>query len=308
MNCVSISLLKCHPKNQEYYNGLTPEKYEEIKRSIEINGIRDPLKVLPDYTIIAGHQRFKIAQELGLTQVPVVIMDIDQKEAEYILIADNEERRQEDNDPIKKAKRAKFLKEYWGVKNGGNRRSVPQIEELKTSKDIAEAVGTSSKNLNRLLKLNDLIPDLQNLVSAGKLGTCAAEQLSYLTKKDQQMLLDTLGEEITHRTLVEVKELRSKVQEGSKTKTLMERKQAELLQQIEDAEKTISEYEDQICQLEKQLEENEPEVIEKTPEDYAKLKTTATYYEWELEQAKNKLDELNKANQDLKKELMRKRA
>jgi ParB family chromosome partitioning protein len=308
MNYISINLLKCHPKNQEYYNDLTPEKYEEIKRSIEINGIRDPLKVLPDYTIIAGHQRFKIAQELELPQVPVVIMDIEPSEAEYVLIADNEERRQEDNDPIKKAKRAKFLKEYWGVKNGGNRRSVPQIEELKTSKDVAEAVGTSSKNLNRLLKLNDLIPDLQNLVSAGKLGTCAAEQLSYLTKKDQQMLLDTLGEEITHRTLVEVKELRSKVQEGSKTKTLMERKQAELLQQIEDAEKTISEYEDQICQLEKQLEENEPEVIEKTPEDYAKLKTTATYYEWELEQAKNKLDELNKANQDLKKELDEKKS
>jgi ParB family chromosome partitioning protein len=308
MNYISINLLKCHPKNQEYYNDLPPEKYEEVKRSIEINGIRDPLKVLPDYTIIAGHQRFKIAQELELPQVPVVIMDIEPSEAEYVLIADNEERRQEDNDPIKKAKRAKFLKEYWGVKNGGNRRSVPQIEELKTSKDVAEAVGTSSKNLNRLLKLNDLIPDLQNLVSAGKLGTCAAEQLSYLTKKDQQMLLDTLGEEITHRTLVEVKELRSKVQEGSKTKTLMERKQAELLQQIEDAEKTISEYEDQICQLEKQLEENEPEVIEKTPEDYAKLKTTATYYEWELEQAKNKLDELNKANQDLKKELDEKKS
>jgi chromosome segregation ATPase len=88
----------------------------------------------------------------------------------------------------------------------------------------------------------------------------------------------------------------------------MERKQAELLQQIEDAEKTISEYEDQICQLEKQLEENEPEVIEKAPEDYAKLKTTVTYYEWELEQAKNKLDELNKANQDLKKELDEKKS
>jgi ParB family chromosome partitioning protein len=143
MNCVSISLLKCHPKNQEYYNGLTPEKYEEIKRSIEINGIRDPLKVLPDYTIIAGHQRFKIAQELELTQVPVVIMDIDQKEAEYILIADNEERRQEDNDPIKKAKRAKFLKEYWGVKNGRPKK-LPQNEEVnketKTSKGFGHQI------------------------------------------------------------------------------------------------------------------------------------------------------------------------
>jgi ParB family chromosome partitioning protein len=142
MNCVSISLLKCHPKNQEYYNGLTPEKYEEIKRSIEINGIRDPLKVLPDYTIIAGHQRFKIAQELELTQVPVVIMDIDQKEAEYILIADNEERRQEDNDPIKKAKRAKFLKEYWGVKILGqgelNKRLI--VKANKISKSAAQKI------------------------------------------------------------------------------------------------------------------------------------------------------------------------
>ncbi len=60
MNCVSIALLKCHPKNQEYYNSLTPEKYEEIKRSIEINGIRDPLKVLPDYTIIAGHHYLEV--------------------------------------------------------------------------------------------------------------------------------------------------------------------------------------------------------------------------------------------------------
>ena len=55
---------------------------------------------MPDYTIIAGHQRFKIAQELGLEKVPVVIINVSPEEAEYLLIADNEERRQEDNDPI----------------------------------------------------------------------------------------------------------------------------------------------------------------------------------------------------------------
>ncbi len=124
MNLIPIGLLKIHPKNSEYYSDLPPEKYEEVKNSIKVNGIRDPLKVLPDYTIIAGHQRFRIAQELGLEKVPVVIIDVSPKEAEYLLIADNEERRQDDNDPIKKAKRAKFLKEYWGVKNGGDRKSV----------------------------------------------------------------------------------------------------------------------------------------------------------------------------------------
>ena len=124
MNLIPIGLLKIHPKNSEYYSDLPPEKYEEVKNSIKVNGIRDPLKVLPDYTIIAGHQRFRIAQELGLEKVPVVIIDVSPEEAEYLLIADNEERRQDDNDPIKKAKRAKFLKEYWGVKNGGDRKSV----------------------------------------------------------------------------------------------------------------------------------------------------------------------------------------
>lgn len=111
-----------------------------------------------------------LAQELGLKKVPVVIIDVSPEEAEYLLIADNEERRQDDNDPIKKAKRAKFLKEYWGVKNGGDRKSVPQNEELKTSADVADAVGTTAKNLHRLLKLNDLIPELQELVSSNKLG------------------------------------------------------------------------------------------------------------------------------------------
>lgn len=111
-----------------------------------------------------------LAQELGLKKVPVVIIDVSPEEAEYLLIADNEERRQDDNDPIKKAKRAKFLKEYWGVRHGGDRKSSNQNGYLKTSADVAEVVGTDAAHLSRLLKLNDLIPELQELVSANKLG------------------------------------------------------------------------------------------------------------------------------------------
>jgi len=53
VNYIPIKLLKEHPKNQEYFNDLTKEKYEEIKNSIQTYGIRDPLKVLPDYTGVA---------------------------------------------------------------------------------------------------------------------------------------------------------------------------------------------------------------------------------------------------------------
>ncbi|AEJ43694.1 ParB domain protein nuclease [Alicyclobacillus acidocaldarius subsp. acidocaldarius Tc-4-1] len=131
MSEMSIHRLKPHPKNAEYYADLTGEKYEELRRSIEAHGIRDPLKVLPDGTIIAGHQRWRVAKELGLERVPVVIYDISEQEAEYLLIADNEERRGEDRDPMRKARRAKFLAEYWVIRRGGARKSVSGSEGPK---------------------------------------------------------------------------------------------------------------------------------------------------------------------------------
>lgn len=179
MNEVPIKLLKPHAKNREYFSEPTSEEKETLRRSIAAHGIRDPLKVLPDYTVLAGHVRLEIAKELGMTHVPVVVYDLPLEEAEYLLIADNDEKRHSD-DPIKKAKRAKFLKEYWKVKRGNNQ-WIHQNGESKTSRDIARVVGVNAKHLNRLLKLNDLIPELQALVSSGKLGTTAAEQLAYLS-------------------------------------------------------------------------------------------------------------------------------
>ncbi|TYO97036.1 ParB family chromosome partitioning protein [Desulfallas thermosapovorans DSM 6562] len=60
------------------------------------------------------------------------------------------------------AKRAKLLKEYWGIRDGNNRYSmVRQNGEPKTTYDIAEVIGESRRTTERLIKLNDLIPELQ---------------------------------------------------------------------------------------------------------------------------------------------------
>lgn len=177
---------------------------------------------------------------------------------------------------------------------------------MKSISDIAESIGEDRSNTKRLLKLNDLIPDLQSLVSAGKLGTCAAEQLSYLTKKDQQMLLDTLGKELAERTLAETKELRQKLQEGTQSKTRMEKKQVELLNQIKDAEKTIEEYENQICEMEEELKKSQ-EAGKNSPE-HVKLKLEAKHYQWEIDQLKIKLDGFIETNKKLEKELDEKKS
>lgn len=190
---IPVSLLRPHPRNEEYFSSLSPEKHEEVKRSIESHGIRDPLKILPDYTVIAGHQRLKIALELGLEKAPVTVVDISPEEAEYLLIADNEERRQEDGDPVKKAKRAAFLKQYWGVREGRPSK-LGQNVPVKSMADVADAIGEDERTAKRLLKLNDLIPELQALVSSGALPQTAAYSLAFLLPDEQKILLHSLGD------------------------------------------------------------------------------------------------------------------
>ncbi|MBT9147782.1 MAG: Chromosome-partitioning protein Spo0J [Syntrophomonadaceae bacterium] len=306
MNEVSISLLKPHPKNQSYYDNLPEEKYQEVKRSIEAHGIRDPLKVLPDFTLIAGHQRLRIAQELGLEKVPVTVVDISPEEAEYLLIADNEERRQDDTDPIRKAKRAKFLAEYWGVRRGGDRRPKYQRDILslcsKNLEDVAGAIGEDVRTTKRLLKLNDLIPPLQALVSSGALGQSAATSLAFLPPSEQEALIQTLGETgVCSLSVAEAGDLRKELDTTRKelsaararenaltqrTETLtanvstlkQELQNASAQEYIADMEREIAEITEEKNQLAlkiKALQSVPPQIIEKEkiPADYEKIKT-----------------------------------
>ena len=203
MGNIAVSKLQPHPKNGYYFTDISGEKYEEVKRSIEVNGIRDAIKCTPAFTVISGHQRLRIAKDLGLTEVPVEIIDVDEWRAEYMLIAENTERRGEaESDPIKKAHIAEFMRSWWDVKNGNNQHNrVGQNVQPKTMSDVADYIGESEKTTQRLLKLNDLIPQLKRLVSSGKIGTTSAEQLAYLTPEVQTALYDALGEEIGERTV-----------------------------------------------------------------------------------------------------------
>lgn len=180
---IEVNKLKEHPKNNHYFTDLDGNKYEEVRRSIAENGIRDPIKCTTAFTVISGHQRLKIAKELGMETVPVQIIDVDEWEAEYLLIAENVERRgQAETDPIKKSRIANFLKEYLGIKKGnfyGNQVS-DKMADTESNDDIARIIGESKRTTERIMKLNDLISELQGLISKGKLGTTAGEQTAYL--------------------------------------------------------------------------------------------------------------------------------
>jgi hypothetical protein len=87
---------------------------------------------------------------------------------------------------VKKAKRAKFIKRYWGVHQGRiesiQKENSSPFGNEKTLDDIAAAVGESRDNIKKILKLNELIPELQELVSSGSMGQTAAYELAFLVQ------------------------------------------------------------------------------------------------------------------------------
>lgn len=277
---VPVSLLKPHPKNKEYFSEPSPEKREEIKRSVAAHGIRDPLKVAPDFTVIAGHLRLEIAKELGLEKVPVEIVDGDPLYLEYLLVADNEERRTCE-DPIKKAKRAEFLKRYWGLREGSAnpkgtsvcREAQSEPDDRKTLADVAEAIGEDLATTKRLLKLNDLIPPLQELVSRGKLGRIAAYSLAFLPEEEQERLLEVLGESgVCGLSAAQAREIRKALEEERERAEAAEKRLAALERELAAARAGSAEAERLRAELEALRRENEelkarrPEIVERVVE------------------------------------------
>lgn len=331
---IEITKLKEHPKNNYYFSELDGKKYEEIKRSIAENGIRNPIKCTTSFTVISGHQRLRIAKELGMETVPVQIIDVDEWEAEYLLIAENVERRgQAETDPIKKSRIANFLKEYWGVQRGNNQYSRVGAKR-RSSKDIAEFIQTNERTAREIMKLNDLIPELQQLVSEGKLGKKAGVQLAYLSEENQRALLQVLGEEIEKTTVAKAKEYRAvendndsaedyakkiaeleqaKVEAERKAKAALE-KQAELEQELEEErnkkpkiiykvdEKRLEELNKKIREQDAKLEELENEKLEIEEKLKKAVEQTKDYKELkaELEEKKNELAALTQEQIRLK--------
>src|SRR5699024_2356494 len=122
-----------------------------------------------------------------MDKVPYQMLDVDEKEAEYLLIAENVERRgQAETDPIKKSRIANFLKEYWGVNHGGSR---GQNELLKTNKDIGNFINSDERTTKMMVKRNDIIPEVQNIVSEVKLSQTVSKQLADLKIKNQREII-----------------------------------------------------------------------------------------------------------------------
>lgn len=177
------------------------DKKQEMIESIKINGIMQPLIVRPigkeKYQILAGHNRRNCAKEVGLTELPCIIKEnLTDDEAKIYLIDTNLCTR----DNISPMERAKAYRMKYDTYKKRNIKTL-MIEEIrKDNYGMARAAiikeeKTSNGTIQRYLRLTYLIPELQELVEAGKLSLNFGEKISFLSSEEQRVLSEILADE-----------------------------------------------------------------------------------------------------------------
>lgn len=190
-----LAALKPHPRNEEFFSNVEGEDFNRLKDSIAELGILTPLRVAADMTIVSGHQRYRAAKGLGLELVPVIVDHTLQSDDGMIaqLIAANFGRMK--NDPIKQAKWIAEYERVRGVTRGGDRKSKPNNSALISQEDIANELGVSVDTIQNLKKLNNLLPEIQEVISEGRISaTTGFKLIASLSPEDQYKLLESLPE------------------------------------------------------------------------------------------------------------------
>ncbi len=196
---LALAALKLHPRNEEFFSNAEGEDFKRLKESIAEQGILTPLRVSSDMVIVSGHQRYRAAMELNMPQVPVIVdetlLDEDEKLAQ--LIASNFGRMK--NDPVKQGRWIREYERLKGIAHGGSRR---HNVALISQEDIAKELGVDVRTLQRLKSLNTLLPELQDIISEGRINaTTGYKLIARLTEDEQQQLLEKLPatEKLTQR-------------------------------------------------------------------------------------------------------------
>ena len=169
-----------------------------LKDSIKQYGVLNPLIVrpVPDgvYEIISGHRRKYAAQQLGYRKVPVIIRVMNDEEAIIKMVDSNLQR--ERISYSEKAFAYKMKQE--AMKHQGSRtdltlgQNVPKFK--RTTEAIADGIGESYKQIQRYIRLTELIPELLDLVDNKKLQFTVAVNISYIDKEVQEWIYEYISD------------------------------------------------------------------------------------------------------------------
>lgn len=175
------------------------EEMKELAESVKEYGIITPVTVRKlgnapeEYEVISGHRRLFAAVKAGLKTVPAFVYDIDRDAAAVMLVDSNLHR--EHILPSEKAFAYKL--KYEAPKRQGKRNDLTLSQpetKLRTDEIIAYGVGESRAQIQRYMRLTNLLPGLLDLMDEGKIALSVGVELSYLSEEQQRVVLNAITE------------------------------------------------------------------------------------------------------------------
>ena len=175
-----MRIAKIEPNPDQPRHEFDTESLSELAESIANNGLIQPVAVRPSpkegfYTIIAGERRWRASKMAGLTEIPVIIMEVDERKAAELALIENVQRK--DLNPIEEALGYKSLISEYNI----------------TQSDLASRVGKNRVTITNSLRLLELPDEVLKMVSSGEITTGHARAI--LGLKNPEMML-TLAETV----------------------------------------------------------------------------------------------------------------
>ena len=201
----------------------------QLMDSIERVGIAEPLIVRPrtegGYEIIAGHRRDYCAKTIGLETRPVIVREYSDEDADILVVDYNIHR--DDLLPSEKAKAYKLrldaMKRKAGRPSINSDQLGPNLMGTRSNEELAQQANESKTQIQRYIRLNNLIPELLQQVDSGVLKFVpAAESISYLSEKEQSYLAMVMERDMVTPSVDQAKRLKQISEQGKLTEAVMD--------------------------------------------------------------------------------------
>ena len=220
-----IPLSELHPFRNHPFKVKDDEAMMETADSIKQYGVLVPAIARPDpeggYELVAGHRRHRASELAEKETMPVIVRDLDDDAATIIMVDSNLQR-----ESLLPSERAFAYKmKLDAMKRQAGRPSKENVSQVGTQKRsdqlLAEQVGQSRNQIQRYIRLTELIPELMDMVDEKKIALNPAYELSFLKKEEQVDLLDAMDSEQATPSLSQAQRLKKYSQEGHLTLDMM---------------------------------------------------------------------------------------
>ena len=223
-----IPLAELHPFKDHPFKVKDDEAMEKTVESIRQYGVLVPAiaRPLPEggYELISGHRRKHASELAGKETMPVIVRQMSDDEATILMVDSNLQR--EEILPSERAFAYKMKLE--AMKHQGKRRDLtsgqigPKLTGKRSNQILAEQIGESVKQVQRYIRLTNLIPEMLDLVDEKKIAFNPAVELSYLKPEEQKDFIQAMENAVTSPSLSQAQRIKKFSQQGICTMEIMQ--------------------------------------------------------------------------------------